>query len=151
MPGMTNRGKYAMLGTYYRGDATQEPTGFRARLVTNAAVPGPDTNLASELTEINAGNGYVANGISLGRNSTDFDIFIEDDVNDRGYVQIRDLVWTAGGGPIPSSGTGAYYLSIEDDEVSPQVVNYFDLSGPVSVSDGQSLTIQNAEIRLNEA
>lgn len=145
---LTNRFKYAALGTYFRADATQEPTGFRARLITSAAAITADTNLASELTELANGNGYTTGGIALGRNSTDFDVLTEDDVNDRALVQIRDLVWTAAGGPIPASGAGASELSLEDDEVSPQVIGGFSLTGPITVSDGQTLTVQDAEIRL---
>ena len=149
MPGMTNRGKYAMLGTYFRADLTHEPAGFSARLITNAVVPTADTNLFSELTEITAGNGYTAGGLSLGRNSTDFDVLTEDDTNDRALVQVKDLVWTAAGGPIPSAGDPASYLVIVDDEVAPQVILYFSLGSAVSVSATQSLTVQDAEGRLN--
>lgn len=151
MPGITNRGKYAFLATYFRADAQFEPTAFSARLVTAAVAPGPDTNLASELTEIAAGNGYTAGGISLGRNATDFDVITEDDVNDWAYIQIRDLVFTAGGGPIPATGDGAQTLIIADDDTTPNAIGYMSLgASPVVVSDGQSLTLQNPEFRLTE-
>ena len=151
MPGTTNRWKYASLATYFRNDATQTPGGFSGRLITNAVVPNEDTNLFSELTEIAVGNGYVAGGISLNRNATDFDVLTEDDVNNRGLVQIKDLVWNASGGPIPASGSGASYLITCDDEASPQVNGFHSLGSAVSVSDGQSLTIQDVEFRLDEA
>ncbi len=151
MPGMTNRGKYAILGTYFRADTTLTPGGFSAQLITNAVVPGPGTDLVSELTEIAAGNGYAAGGISLGRNATDFDVLTEDDVNNWALVQIRDLVWTAAGGPIPASGSGASYVILGDDDATPNVVGYASLGGsPITVSDGQSLTLQNTEFRLTE-
>lgn len=152
MAGFTNRGKFNILGRYFRGVAF--PTNFYAALVTSAVAPVADTNTKSELTEIAAGNGYTTGGISLTRNSTDFDVLTEDDTNDRALVQIKDLVWTASGGPIPSSGSGARYMILTDDNVtqgSREVEFYWDLAADRTVSDGQTLTIQNAELRINEA
>lgn len=152
MPGWTNRGKYNMLGWAFR--AATIPTNFFAALVTSAVAPTADTNTLGQLTEIAAGNGYVAGGISLSRNATDFDVYTEDDTNDRALVQIRDLVWTAGGGPLPASGNGARYLVLTDDNVtvgSREVQNFWDLVSDRSVSDTQTLTIQDAEIRLDDS
>lgn len=150
MPGFTNRGKFAILATYFRADGTQSPGAFSARL-TKTTAPTADINLFSELTEIAAGNGYSAGGIALARNATDFDVITEDDVNDRALIQTKDLVWNASGGPIPSDSVGAEDLVICDDEVSPQVIGYFSLGGtPIVISDTQALTLQNPEFRLNE-
>jgi hypothetical protein len=124
------------------------------RLVTSATAPVADTNTASELTEITAGNGYTAGGFQLSRNSTDFDVWTEDDTNDRGLVQLKDITWTASGGSIPGSGSGARYAVITDDNVtdaSREIYIYFDLTSDRTVSDGQTLTLQDCEIRLNEA
>jgi len=152
MPGITNRGKFAFLGTYFRADAQYEPTGFSARLMTADVVPGPGTNVVTDLTEIAAGNGYSAGGIALNRDSVDFDVLTEDDVNNLAYVQIRDLAWTAAGGPIPASGNGASYLVVADDDTTPNVIGYMSLgASPVTVSDTQTLTLQNPEFRLTEA
>lgn len=147
--GWTNRGKFRNLGGFFRNTL---PTNFFAVLVTNATVPDVKTNTLSQLTQIAAGNGYTTNGTSLDRNQTDFDVLTEDDGNDRAFVQIKDLVWTATGGPIPASGNGASYMVITDDNVTPadrDVIGYFDLVSPRTVSDGQSLTIQDAEFRLS--
>jgi len=150
MPGITNRGKYAFLAAYFRADVTQEPTGFSARLITNAVAPGPDTNLFSELTEITAGNGYTAGGLALNRNATDFDVLTEDDTNDRALIQTKDLVWNASGGTIPSAGNPAVDVVICDDEVAPQVIGHMSLGSSVTVSSGQSLTLQDPEFRLGD-
>ena len=152
MAGWTNKGKYKILGWALRAETP--PTNLYARLVTSAAAPVADTNTASELTEIAAGNGYTAGGYSLSRNSTDFDVWTEDDTNDRGLVQIKDIVWTASGGSIPGSGSGARYCVITDDnatDASREVYIYWDLTSDRSVSDGQTLTLQDCEIRINEA
>jgi len=151
MAGWTNRGKYAVLGTYFRADTQYEPTGFTLMLITSATAPGPDDNDASGYTEITAGNGYSAGGYALSRNSTDFDVLTEDDANDRALVQIKDVVWTASGGSIPASGSGARYAVLRDDDTTPNVINYFDLVSDRSVSDGQTLTLQDCEIRINES
>jgi hypothetical protein len=151
MPGWTNRGKYLILGSFFRNAAA--PTSFYMALVTGAVVPTADTDTLGTLTEIAAGNGYTAGGIAVARNSTDFDVYTEDDTNDRALVQIKDLVWTATVGPIPASGSGARYAALTDDNVtvtSRQVIAYFDLNSSRMISDGQTLTLQDCELRLVE-
>jgi len=152
MAGVTNKGKFRILGRYFQGVAF--PTNFYVAMVTSAVAPVADTNTKSELTEIAAGNGYSTGGLILTRNSTDFDVLTEDDTNDRGLVQIKDLVWTASGGPIPASGGAARYAVFTDDNAtqgSREVEDFWSLGADRTVSDGQTLTLQNLEIRLNEA
>lgn len=147
--GITNRGKYKMLDWVFR--ATALPTNYYVALVTSAATPTVDTNTLSELTEIAAGNGYTAGGISLTKNSTDFDTLTEDDSGDLGKVQIKDLTWTASGGTLPASGNGARYAVLTDDNAtqgSRLVLAWFDLVSDRSVSSGQPLTLQDCELRL---
>ena len=152
MAGWTNKGKFRMLDWVFR--ATAAPTNFYVALVTSAVAPVADTNTKSELTEIANGQGYTTGGISLTKNATDFDVLTEDDTNDRGLIQIKDLVWTASGGPIPASGGGARYAVFTDDNVtqgSREIIGYWDLVSDRTVSDGQTLTLQDCELRLNEA
>ena len=149
--GMTNKGKWRLLGWAFRGDTI--PTNFYLALVTSATAPTEDINTLSELTEIAAGYGYTAGGYQLTPGSTDFDVHTEDDSGDRGLVQIKDIVWTASGGPIPASGNGARYAVLLDDNATPgdrEVLAYWDLTSDRSVSDGQTLTLQNCELRLDE-
>ena len=68
---VTNRGKFLLLQEFFRNPT--EFTTLYIALITSAVAPTVDTNTFSELTEIAAGNGYTAGGISLSRNSTDFD------------------------------------------------------------------------------
>lgn len=152
MAGWTNKGKFGALDARYRGTAI--PTNYYVALVTSAVAPVADINTLSELTEIASGNGYTSGGISLTPGATDFDVLTEDDTNDRGLVQVKDLVWTASSGPLPSSGNGARYAVLTDDNVtvgSREVYNYWDLTSDRSVTDTQSLTLQDCEIRINEA
>ena len=152
MAGWTNRLKFNTLGWTFRGVAF--PTNFYIALVTSAVAPVADTNVKSELTEIANGNGYTTGGTSLTRNSTDFDVLTEDDGNDRALVQLKDIVWTASGGPIPASGGGARYAILTDDNAtqgSREVYVYWDLVSDRTVSVGQTLTLQNCEVRIDEA
>lgn len=151
MAGWTNKGKYRVLEWSLRGGTI--PANFNLALFTSAAAPGPDTNTKSELTEVANGNGYTTGGISVAHNSTDFDTLTEDDANDRGLIQIKDLVWTAAGGALPASGAGARYAALTDANAtqgSREVLFYWDLGADYSVSSGQTLTLQNLEIRINE-
>lgn len=152
MAGWTNRGKYNTLNLVFRN--ASEPTNFYIFLALASAAPTADTNVKSDLNEIAAGNGYTAGGISLNRDSTDFDVLTEDDTNDRALIQMKDLVWTASGGNLPASGNGARYAVLTDDNGtlgSREVWTYFDLTSDRTVSSGQTLTLQNCEMRLNES
>ena len=152
MSGLTNKGKMSILDAYFRNAGA--PTNFYVALVTSAVAPVADTNTKSELTEIANGQGYTTGGISLTKNATDFDVLTEDDTNDRGLIQIKDLVWTASGGPIPASGNGARYAVFTDDNVtqgSREIIGYWDLVSDRTVSDTQTLTLQDCELRLNES
>jgi hypothetical protein len=150
MTGWTNRGKYAALNRLYRAVAL--PTNYYVALITSATAPTADTNVKSDVTELASGNGYTTGGISLTKNSTDFDVLTEDDTNDRALIQIKDLVWTASGGSLPASG-GARYAIFTDDNAtqnSREVYHFWDLTSDRQVSVGQTLTLQDAEIRLTE-
>lgn len=147
----TNRGKFAIANSYFR--ATGTPTNFYVALVTDDVAPTADTNTFGQLTEIADGNGYVEGGYELDRNSTDFDSLVENDTDDRAELQILDVIWTASSGPIPDSGDGARYAVLTDDNAtvgSRIVIAWWDLSSDRTVSDGQTLTLQNLELRITE-
>ena len=148
MAGWTNRGKYAVLGTYFRADTQYEPTASAMNLATSATAPTADTNVMADVTECPTGNGYTQGAETVARNGTDFDVWTEDDTNDRALVQIKDIVWTASGGNLPT--TAARYALLVDDDTTPNVITYWDLSSDRQVSDGQTLTLQDCEIRINE-
>lgn len=147
MAGITNRGKVELL-EMLRGDT---PTNFYMALCTSADTPDADTNTLSDLTEINAGNGYSAGGYSLNPDSADFDVITEHDSLDRGKIQLKDIIWTASGGTLPASGDGARWAILLNDDSNADVIAYFDLESDRQVSDGQELKLQNCEIRLNES
>jgi hypothetical protein len=149
--GVTNRAKKNILDIVFRNGT--EPTVFYLALITSAVVPTADINTKSELTEVASGNGYTTGGISVTRDSTDFDVLTEDDANDRALVQLKNEVWTASGGNLPASGSGASYAILTDDNAtqgSREVWTYWDLSSARTVSDGQTLTLVDCEMRLTE-
>ncbi len=151
MAGWTNKGKATLLSYVFRGVSL--PANFYIALCTSAVTPNADTNTLGQLTQIAAGNGYTANGIALSKNATDFDVLNEDDAGDLGAVQIKDVVWTAAGGNMPGSGSGARYAVLTDDNATPGnrlVLFYWDLTSDRVISDGQTLTLRDLEIRVTE-
>jgi hypothetical protein len=151
MAGWTNKGKYKVLGWAMRGETI--PTNFYVALVTSAVAPTADLNTFTELTEIAAGNGYTTGGYELTPNSTDFDVWTEDDGSDLALIEIKDIVWTASGGSLPGSGDGARYAVLLDDNgtvASREVYYYWDLTSNRTVSVGQTLTLQDTTIRITE-
>lgn len=152
MAGWTNKGKYRILEAYLRGGTI--PTNFYVALVTSANAPGPDTNTLSDLTQIATGSGYTDGGYQLTPGATDFDSITENDTDDRAEIQIKDVVWTASGGTIPSSGNGARYAVLTDDNgtvANREILAYWDLSSDRSVADTKTLTLQDLELRANES
>lgn len=145
--GWTNRGLFNAMGVYLK-NAT-EPTTFYAVLVTDTVsllttATRQDINTFADLAnEIPAGNGYTSGGLALPRDATGFPTTSEDDTNNRSDFTVKDLVWTATGGSLPGSGTGARYCVITDDNAtlnSREVIAVIDLGGNKIATVGQSLT-----------
>ncbi|NIO11573.1 MAG: hypothetical protein GTO40_27565 [Deltaproteobacteria bacterium] len=146
--GWTNKGKYNAMRVWLSN--LDEPTNFYMALCTSTTTPNVDHNTMSDLTQINTGNGYADGGYSLTRDGTDF-VVTEDDTNDRAEVDIKDIAWTAAGGPIPSSGSGARWALLTDDNATVAnriLIAWFDLSEDRSVSTGQTLTLQDCTMRI---
>lgn len=149
MAGWTNRGKLRALGALF--NAVALPTNFFAFLATSAIAPTQDTNTKADVTEVPAGNGYTTGGLSLTKNTTDFPGITEDDTNDWAEIRIKDLVWTATGGNLPS--TAARYVLLSDDnatQASREIWAYGDLGADRQVSVGQALTLQNWFLRFTQ-
>ena len=84
--------------------------------------------------------------MSVARDATDFDSLVEDDTADESVIQIKDLVFNG-------AFSGATYAVLTDDNAtvsSRQVIAYWSLGGSVSVSDGQTYTLQNCEIKITD-
>ena len=134
--------------------AQNQPTNFYIALITSAVAPTRAINTFSELTEIANGQGYTTGGYSLTRNTTDFDTMTEDDGANTATIMIKNVVWTASGGTLPASGSGASYAVILDDNVtiaSREVLAYWSLGGAISVSSGQSLTLTDLALQATQS
>lgn len=149
----TNRGRFDVLSIVLRG-ATM-PTNFYVALLADTTTPTVDTNLMSDVSEIPAGNGYTAGGIQItrgdGSSGIGYDVATEDDTNDRSHFELEDLVWTASGGSLPASGTGARWAVHTTDEgtiANRRIWFVWDLAALRIVSVGQALTLQNPTIRI---
>ena len=147
--GWTSDGLRLLFDYFFRG-ATM-PSNFYIGLVTNATAPTKATTVFSGLTEITAGNGYVTGGFQLTPNATDFNNLVENDTLDRAELQIKDVAWTASGGPIPLSGSGASYAVMLDDNVtigSRVVYGWWNLGSARAATDGQQIILKDLELRL---
>ena len=152
MAGWTNKGKEAALDVWLRGTAAE--TNTYLALLTDATGPTASSNTMSDVTEVTAGNGYTSGGRLLTPGATDFDTLTEDDANSRGLIQLKDIAWTASGGNLPNSSNGARYAVLTDDNATVsarEIYCYWDLSSARTVSDTQTLTLQDCEIRINES
>ena len=151
MPGMTNKLKAELLDVFFRGEPG--PIKFYLALVTSSPSPGPTTNILSDLTELPTGSGYTTGGVEFSRDDTDFPNLIENDTNNKGIVELKDIIFTATG-PFPASGPGAHYAVLTDD-ASPignrKVYLWFDLQSDRSLVDTQSLQINDMNAELLES
>lgn len=136
--GITNRGKFFLLNQTFRN--VTEPTTFYIHLANST--PTVDTNTMADLTEA---SNYTA--VSVARDATDFDVMTEDDTGDQAYIQMKDIVLTAGGGTC----TATYAVLTDDNATtgSREVLAFFDLGGSQAVSSGQTITLTNMQLTLS--
>jgi hypothetical protein len=147
MAGFTDRGAYKIMEAYFQG--ANVPTAFKVALVTAATAPSAATNVLSDLTEIAAGNGYTAGGMTVARSSSGFDVLTEQDSpNYKAFVQAADITWTASGGPIPASGNGARYAVLLDSASPANIIGYWDLGSARQVSDTQDLKLIDCQFEF---
>ncbi len=152
MPGWTDRAKLKMLDWVML--ANTKPTNFYIALLQSNTAPTNAINYISQVSEIVSGYGYTTGGVALGLGPAWFDATKQDISNARGYVQLANVAWTATGGQIPVNGTGARYAVMTGDTVinaaMREIYYYWDLTSPRTVSDGQTLSLIDMEIRINE-
>jgi len=141
--GWTNRGKYNLLKTL---QGTALPSQFKIALASTT--PDEDDNTMADVTEP---AGYAR--YSLTKNATDFDVVTETDGStDRALIQIKNVAWTASGASLPTSAA-TYALLVDDTAGATAEIWafwYLGASGGRQVSDGQTLTLVDLELRLDE-
>lgn len=101
-------------------------------MLTNSAPVATNTVLAN-LTEISAGNGYSAGGMTL-------DTVTLSEASGTAKVTIADEVLTASGGSI---GPFRYVAVYNDTATSPAdaLVMWYDYGSSITLASGESLTI----------
>jgi hypothetical protein len=144
----TNRGKYLVLGYVFNPAVVVPPAHFYVALTKTG--PVPTTNYLSGVTEADNGNGYVSGGIQLSKNASDFPTLTEDDTNNFASIQIRTLVWSASGGPLPATGTVAFVVLTDDNATLSlrQMIAYWPLSGGRSIAAGLNIQFLSLELDL---
>ena len=145
--GITLQGMYDLQDIALRG--ATPPTNLYLALV--ASTPDKNTDTLSDLTEIAAGNGYTSGGYQLNRDTTDWPSLVKgtSDVT----ATLKELLFTASGGAMPPSGTGATYAVLTTDGATVadrKVWAYWALGTTRTVVDGQALKITNARLKLQE-
>lgn len=148
MAGFTNKFKKLLLEAFCLN--TSVPSSFKLALLMSTATLTSDTNVWADVSahEIDTGFGYVTKGNSVARSSGGFDDLTEDDSANTGYIRLTDVTFTASGGPIPATGNGARYAVLMDN--SDNILAWWDFGSDRSVTDTQSILVQNAELRLEE-
>ena len=149
MAGLTNRGKDLILDMAFR--AQNEPTNYYLHLLASGATVNADTNVWSDVSSNEvSGGGYGE--ATLARGTVDFDVISENDSSDRGEVQLADVSWTAAGSSIV-----ARYAVLTDDtggtggHATNNVICYWDFGSPQTAADGDTLTLADFAIRINES
>lgn len=152
MAGWTNKGKYCVLDWALRGSSVPG-SAFAVFLALQADAPTVDDAVKTDVSEIAVNNGYSAGGLAVERSNVGWDVLTQDDAGDKALIQIKDLVWTASGGNIPASGNGARYACLTDANAtvgSRQLLAWWDLTSERTISDTQTLTLQNCELDITE-
>lgn len=144
----TTRGLRRMNEIVFQG--ATPPATFYLAAVKATPAPSRATVTFSQLGEIAAGSGYVSGGIAVARDANAFDVLTEDAVGFLVDLELADLAWTATGGPIPASGSGARYVVLLDNNgtvANREVWFVWDLQGDRAVSVGQAITMRDLTLR----
>lgn len=156
MAGITNRGAARLLSWALQCAAPPGDGTLYLALLTAAQAPTDATDLLGDagLVEVAAGNGYTAGGQSLPIGSTTFILLAEEDALHRSRLILVDVTWTAVGGPLPASGSGARYALLLTGEATPadrQVLAWWDLVSDRTVQSGQELRLSRLELRATQS
>ena len=156
--GVTNIGKIRILEMALRNtqdSAAVDTAPMYLALGTSAMSLSSTTILFDTATQIfsDTAGGYTDGGEVIERDGSSLTIWdtISDTAGDYGLMKLKDIIWTASGGNLPRSGTGAFYAVLLDDNAtigSRQVYAWWDLTSARSVGSGATLTLQDIELRL---
>lgn len=106
---------------------------FKVMLVPAGSPPVATNTIKGNLTEITAGNGYTAGGITVTATKS----------NASGVEKItfsNDPQWTATGGAMASFRYVVIYNATQTTPASP-LVGFYDYTGTVTLNVGESFTV----------
>lgn len=135
-------------GMFLKGQLASSDT-FKILLMKSGFVFDKDTHqdyadvIASEVAN---GLGYTTGGVTL----TGAIVSVDTALNVAKLLW-DNPVWTASGGPLVASGAIIYDDSTlvgSGDDYTDAVISYIDFGGDVTITDGLTLKITNAEIIL---
>lgn len=146
----TDYGINRMLDITFR--SATAPTACSVRLLTaltNANVDSEDwlssgTPTGPSGEEVANANGYTTGGVTVPLSAVGFDVLADDSGNNRQYLQLADVSWTASGGSIAAAGAAL----VMTDGGTDKVWAVFDFGGTVTATDGGTFTLQNCELRV---
>jgi len=99
-------------------------------MLTNTA-PVASNTVKANLTEISAGNGYVAGGMTI-------DVSSSSQTGGTYTLVATDEVLNASGGSI---GPFRYVAMYNDTATSDQLIGWYDYGSSITLNDGESFTI----------
>jgi hypothetical protein len=105
-------------------------------MLTNSA-PVATNTIKANITEISAGNGYVAGGEDITNTYTE--------TGGTGTVGATDVVWTASGGTI---GPFRYVVLYNDTPSSPTdpLVSWYDYGSAITLADTETFTVDFTDV-----
>jgi hypothetical protein len=137
MNALTNLGEQvATMGndTVTPTDGSIARSAKHVKLYTSASVP---SKAGTGFVEVANGNGYTTGGQAIAVSDFTFSV-----VGSNGQIKLADKVWTASGGNIADIA-GAYMT-----DVSGNVLAWWARATPVTLTPGDSLTLDDLTIRL---
>lgn len=143
----TNRAKFRIAESIYNSGTRT----FYFALCTSATPPNPDIKTFGQLTQIPVGNGYPNGGIALSNTSVNFAVAAENDTTDKVIVTLRDIVFTAQSGSLPSSGDGARWAVLTGPGTvigDREVWHYWDLGSDRKVQNGFPLELEAFKVEV---
>ena len=139
---VTNRGKLHILTMAFRNTNPPDGSAFKVTLLNNSVSPNEDTNTQNDVS-----GGVIGTAADVTRDASGFNVATEDDSNDKALIQVKDVDFAG-------ALTNARYAILTDANSTANdrvVYAVWDFGENKSVSAGQTLTLQDLEINLNDA
>jgi hypothetical protein len=111
---------------------TSLPSKFKLALLKSTYTPNADHATFADVSahEVAAGNGYSSGGIDIEASNVGFTADAQDDTGDTGDVTMKDAVFTASGGTLPSTGAARYAVLMDFNatQANGQLIEVYDLA-----------------------